>query len=175
MEKGLVHIYYGNGKGKTTAAIGLAIRAAGNDMSVVFAQFLKSAQTGEINAFSMLPQINVLRGDESCTFTFTMDAEMRKKCLSAHNAVFGRAVELCHNNQVDLLVLDEIIDAYSHDLINKEQLVDFIKNKPESVEVVLTGRNPACELVELADYVSEIRKIRHPFDKGVRARIGIEK
>ena len=161
MEKGFIHIYCGNGKGKTTAAIGLSIRASGSGMNVLFVQFMKSAETGELNVLTALPRITVLRGKE--------------KSLAAHNLVFREAVLSCRDGRTDLLVLDEAIGAYNRELLDREELLDFLRNKPESVEVVLTGRNPPQELLELADYVSEIQKVKHPFDKGIGARKGIEK
>jgi cob(I)alamin adenosyltransferase len=160
MEKGLIQIYCGDGKGKTTAALGLSVRALGSGMNVLFVQFLKSVETGELNTLAALSQIRVLRGTD--------------KSLSAHNSIFREAVLLCRSGQAELLVLDEVIGAYNRELVDREALLDFLRNKPEFVEVVLTGRNPPQELLELADYVSEIRKAKHPFDRGISARKGIE-
>ena len=148
MERGLIHIYCGDGKGKTTAAIGLSVRAAGSGMRVLFVQFLKKAETSELNILTKLPQITVLRPSEDESWTDT---------------------------QADLLVLDEAIGAYNRGAIDRTKLLAFLKHKPESLEVEMTGRNPPGELIDLADYVSEIKKIKHPFDSGIRARTGIEK
>jgi len=174
MNNGLIHIYYGDGKGKTTAAVGLAVRAAGNGMKVRIVQFLKSAPTGELKILED-SGIRVLRGDKNCTFTNLMDEEMRQACLLSHNAILDEAINTCVNEQIDLLVLDEIIGAYNHALVDRNKLLGFLKNKPARAEIVLTGRDPAPELLELADYISEIKKIKHPFDRGVAARTGIEK
>ncbi|NDL68346.1 cob(I)yrinic acid a,c-diamide adenosyltransferase [Anaerotalea alkaliphila] len=175
MDRGLIHIYCGDGKGKTTASIGLAVRAAGRDLKVVFAQFLKSAPTGELKILAAIPQVTHLRGDENCTFSFGMDAEQRSKCYASHAAVLNQSIALCEKGLVDVLVLDEIIGAYNSGLVDKERLLYFIKNKPESVEVVLTGRNPCRELIALGDYVSEIKNVKHPYDAGIPARTGIER
>lgn len=171
----MIHLYCGDGKGKTTAAIGLSIRAAGRGLKVLFLQFLKSMQTGELHVLSGVEGITILRGDENCTFTFKMDEEKRRKCFASHMEIFQQAMEACENGIVDLLVLDEAVGAYQHDLIEKEKLINFLLNKPLGLEVVMTGRNPAEELMALSDYITEMKKIKHPFDKGISARIGIEK
>lgn len=175
MQEGLIHIYCGDGKGKTTAAVGLSVRAAGRGFRVLFVQFLKSAQTGELNILSGISQVTIFRGDKNCTFTFQMDEEQREKCLLSHMQIFDQAINMCNDGLVDLLILDEIIGTYNQRLIDRDKLLLFLKNKPKALEVVMTGRNPAEELVELSDYVSEIKKVKHPFDKGINARIGIEK
>lgn len=174
MQEGLIHIYCGDGKGKTTAAIGLALRAAGCNFRVVIVQFLKSAQTGELNILSQIPNIKVLRGNENCTFTFKMNEDQRKNCLLSHTAILNQAIELCNSGQVDMLILDEVIAAYNSELIDKEKLLCFLKNKPNSIEIIMTGRNPADELLEICNYISEIKKIKHPYDMGITARRGIE-
>lgn len=175
MDNGLIHIYCGDGKGKTTASIGLAVRAAGRGFRVLIVQFLKSTPTGEINILASIPQIKILRGDDSCTFTINMNEEKRAKCLLSHTEILNKAIALSMEGSVDLLVLDEIMAAYNNSLVDKAALLGFLRNKPSTLEVVMTGRNPASELIELSDYVSEIKKIKHPYDKGINARIGIEK
>lgn len=174
MNKGLVHIYCGDGKGKTTAAMGLSIRAAGRDLKVLIVQFLKSQKTGELDSLKKIENIKVLRGDENCTFTFKMTDDQKVGALKAHMKILNEAIEDCRSGKVNLLVLDEIMAAYNHDLVDKEILINFIKNKPINLEIVMTGRNPKEELLNLADYISEIKKVKHPYDNGITARIGIE-
>lgn len=175
MEQGLIHIYCGNGKGKTTACLGLTIRCAGHGNKVLFVQFLKSRSTGELNSLELLPNIEVLRGKETKKFTFQMTAEEKQEVLREHEQLFTRIKTKLNQENVQLLVLDEIIGACNTGVFDENQLLDFLKTKPQGLEVVLSGRDPSPELLKLADYVSEICKRKHPFDKGVPARTGIEK
>ncbi|WP_337366017.1 cob(I)yrinic acid a,c-diamide adenosyltransferase [Phascolarctobacterium sp.] len=175
MEQGLIHIYCGNGKGKTTACLGLTIRCAGHGNKVLFVQFLKSRPTGELNSLELLPNIEVFRGKETKKFTFQMTLEEKQEVLREHEQLFTRIKTKLTQENVQLLVLDEIIGACNTGVFDENQLLDFLKTKPQRLEVVLSGRDPSPELLELADYVSEICKRKHPFDKGIPARSGIEK
>ena len=157
MEHGLIHIYCGDGKGKTTACLGLSIRCAGHGNKVLFVQFLKSRLTGELKSLELLSNIEVLRGKETKKFTFQMTADEKQEVLREHMRLFARIKTKLEQEEVRLLVLD------------------FLKNKPQSLEVVLSGRNPSSALLDLADYVSEVCKRKHPFDNGIAARVGIEK
>lgn len=172
---GLVHIYYGDGKGKTSAAIGLAIRAAGHGLNVLILQLLKTQYTGELNILDNIPNIRILRGKGVSDFSFSMTDEQKKICTATHNYNLGNIIEDARGGSVDLLILDEVIGAYNRELLDRRMLINFIKNKPAQMELVLTGRNPPPELLELADYASEIKKIKHPFDNGIGARLGIER
>lgn len=172
---GLIHIYCGDGKGKTTAAIGLAVRCSGHGNKVLLVQFLKSRPTGELTSLALLPGIELLRGKETKKFTFQMNAEEKAEVLKEHVALFARVRQKCREEQVDLLILDEIIGACNTGVFPLAELLSFLRSKPQELEVVLTGRNPAPQLVELADYVSEICKRKHPFDKGIAARTGVER
>lgn len=172
---GLIHIYTGNGKGKTTAACGLGIRAWGNGMRVLMVQFLKGSDTGEIKCFEKLGDNFVFhRGRKVKGFVWNMTKEQledtRNICLEdlewVKNAI--------NSSDFDLLIMDEIMASISNGFLRINEVADFLKNKPEKLEVVLTGRNAPKELVELADYVSEINPQKHPFEKGVPARKGIE-
>ncbi len=172
---GLIHIYCGDGKGKTTAAIGLAVRCSGHGNHVLFVQFLKSRPTGELKSLALLPDIELMRGKETKKFTFQMNAAEKAEVLREHLALFAKVKEKCAAEKIDLLILDEVIGACNTGVFDKNILADFLRSKPQQLEVVLTGRNPAPELVELADYVSEICKRKHPFDKGIPARTGVER
>lgn len=174
MDTGLIHIYYGDGKGKTTASLGLVLRCAGRGGKILFAQFLKGRPTGELEALKALPQITVLRGKAILKFTFQMtDAEKQATC-EAQTALLQKVRDFCEMHHPDLAVCDELVGACALGLVPEEQVLDFLKDKPAHTEVVLTGRDPSPALLDLADYVSEIKKIKHPFDRGLAARIGIE-
>ena len=172
---GLIHIYCGDGKGKTTAAVGLAVRCAGRGNKVLLVQFLKSRDSGELYSLAKLPDIEVIRGKESKKFTFQMNEEEKHTLLIEHNKMFEQVLAKIKNGGYSLLILDEVIGALNAKVFEMPKLIEFLRHKPENLEVVLTGRNPAPELVEIADYVSEMRKVKHPMDKGIMAREGIEK
>lgn len=175
MEKGLIHIYCGDGKGKTTASIGLAIRALGRGYRVIFLQFLKWQDTGEITILSGLANAEIIRGtDLPQKFTWSMCEAEKVILLEKHNEMFRKATSLCGSGKC-LLVMDELIGTYDMGLIDKKMVLNFLQNKPAGLEIAMTGRNPADELVALADYVSEVKKIKHPMDQGITARDGIEK
>lgn len=172
---GLIHIYCGDGKGKTTAAVGLAVRCAGRGNKVLLVQFLKSRDSGELYSLAKLPDIEIMRGKESKKFTFQMNEEEKLALLIEHNKMFEQVLAKIKNGGYSLLILDEVIGALNAKVFEMPKLIEFLRHKPENLEVVLTGRNPAPELVEIADYVSEMRKVKHPMDKGIMAREGIEK
>ena len=175
MEKGLIHIYCGDGKGKTTASLGLAVRAAGRGFKVLILQFLKSQDTGEIPTLEKIPEITVLRSNKVFGFTFQMTDQEKEECRAVHDELLEQGIRMAQSGQTDLLILDEIISTCNYNLVNGDNLINFLKNKPATMEVVLTGRNPSEELLEIADYVSEIKKVKHPYDRGIKARIGIER
>ena len=171
MDTGLIHIYCGDGKGKTTASLGLVLRCAGRGGKILFAQFLKGRPTGELESLKALPQVTVLRGKAILKFTFQMtDAEKQATC-EAQTALLQKVRDFCEMHHPDLAVCDELVGACALGLVPEEQVLDFLKDKPAHTEVVLTGRDPSPALLDLADYVSEIKKIKHPFDRGLAARI----
>ncbi len=173
--KGLIHIYEGSGKGKTTAGVGLAVRCAGCGFLVVYSQFLKDGSTGEMNILRQIPQIRVMVEEKHFPFSFLMTPEQKAEASQYYTSLFHQVTSCAADNQARLLVMDELLDLCNADLISLDLVTDFLKNKPEELEVVMTGRNPKPELVELADYYTKMDKIKHPFDQGVRARAGIEK
>lgn len=175
MEQGLIHIYCGDGKGKTTACIGLAMRCAGRGNKVLLVQFLKSRPTGELKSLEYVPNIEVMRGKETKKFTFQMTDHEKQQVLLEHEQLFKKVLEKCQEEKMDLLILDEIIGACNTGVFDSASLLEFLKKKPLNMEVVLSGRNPQPELVDLADYVSEVKKIKHPYEKGIPARTGIER
>ena len=170
---GLIHLYCGDGKGKTTAATGLALRAAGAGRRVLFVQFFKDGSSAEVKALRSVPGVAVRICPVQHGFFRDMDDETRRRAVADFTALFEAAAAEAAEN-ADLLVLDEAVSACNHGMIPKDALLRFLREKPEGLEVVLTGRDPAPELLELADYVTEMRKIRHPYDRGIRARKGVE-
>lgn len=169
---GLIHIYCGNGKGKTTAAIGLAIRAAGAGKRVVFAQFFKDGSSSEISVLKAVENIQTVHCNTVRGFWKRMDDAQKVKASKDYTNFFSEIIKLAKD--ADLLVLDEIISACNHGTVAEAAVLDFLCDKPKNLEVALTGRNPSETLLELADYVSEIKKVKHPYDCGIAAREGIE-
>lgn len=169
---GLVHIYCGDGKGKTTAAVGLAVRAAGAGKNVVFTQFFKDGSSSEIGVLRGIRNIRVMHCRTVPGFWRRMDDAQRAKASADYTRLFADAVEAAKD--ADLLILDEILSACNHGAVAEDLLTDFLRGKPETLEVVLTGRNPSAALLDRADYVTEMRKCRHPYDRGIPARKGIE-
>ncbi len=172
--KGLIHMYEGDGKGKTTAAVGLAVRCAGCGFPVVYAQFLKDGSSGEIAVLERIPEITVKVCTTSFGFTFRMDEETKIRAKKAYEDLFLQAAESAKAQSCRLLVLDEVLDACNRGLLDPELVLGFLNERPEELEVVLTGREPGMEFKELADYITVMKKERHPFEKGIPARKGIE-
>ena len=172
--EGYIHLYCGDGKGKTTAAAGLALRCAGKGGKVVIVQLLKGRNAGELVMFRKLPQVFVVEGPERVKFTSQMTPKEREEYRGLYTALFRAAIREAREQEAAMLVLDEVIGAVNSEMVPLEELVEFLKTKPKSLEVVLTGRDPAPCLLELADYITEMKKLRHPFDQGIFARQGIE-
>ena len=174
-EKGLIHFYYGSGKGKTTAALGLALRAAGCGQNVVVVQLLKDWKCGELNAFSHLPNVTVLRGKSSGgVFVRDMSDDEKAETTAIHNENLKKAMELQKIGQCELLVLDEAADALRLGVLDADLFKELLENKPDRLELVITGHSSDEWLVSKADYVTEMVKHKHPYDNGVPARKGIE-
>jgi cob(I)alamin adenosyltransferase len=166
----MIHIYTGDGKGKTTAALGLALRSAGRGKKVVIVQFMKGADTGELRSLALLPGITVLRNKQHYGFFNRVGAETQSRIIDDNNNSLTEALGL----PCDLLALDEVFSAYSMGALDRNVIDSLVLEKNEARELVLTGRNPPRHIIDAADYVSEIRKIKHPYDLGVEAREGIE-
>ncbi len=175
MKQGLTHVYYGNGKGKTTAAIGLGIRAWGCGLTVVLLQFLKDAATGELKALEQLEGFKVLRGKaKGKLFSKDMNDEEKALTQSIHEANLNQALSLVKEGNCDVLILDEALDAYRLGLLKEDALRPLVFEKPEALELVITGHTPVDWIVDHADYVTEMVKQKHPYDRGIVARRGIE-
>ena len=176
MENGLIHIYCGDGKGKTTAAMGLGMRAAGREMKVLLTQFLKSNTSGELNSIEKLKDyFHIVKGEPVGKFVWNMNDEEKEAAKIEHTNRFNDIVKKAIDEKYEVLILDEIIATINIGFIDLELVTEFLKSKPKSLEVVMTGRDPKEELIELANYVSEIKCIKHPFNDGIPSRIGIEK
>ncbi len=174
--QGLVHLYTGNGKGKTTAALGLALRALGRDRKVAVVQFLKrtSVKTGEmVFAEKMDGPLSIQQFGASRFAT-----KQEKQAVEESGQTVARGWEVARklvaSDEHDLVVLDEITHVVKNGQVPLEELIEVVKGKARSVELVLTGRYAPPELLEVCDYVTEMREIKHPYHNGVRAREGTE-
>lgn len=172
--KGCIHIYCGDGKGKTSAAIGLAVRAAGRGQKVLVARFLKTDHSGEVPVLGQIPGITVLACQKTFGFVSRMSEAQKEEAAVYYSALFAAAVRKAAEEDYDVLVLDEILAACNYGLAEENQVIRFLKSRQDKLEVVLTGRDPSEAFLELADYVSEIQMRKHPFTAGLRAREGIE-
>ena len=175
MEQGLMQIYTGDGKGKTTAALGQAMRALGRGLKVVMIQFLKGEETGEVLFIRKhAPGFEICRCNTQKKFPWEMnDAEielLKKETMEG----FGRAKEIVDQNGCDLLILDEVIGALNRTYIPFGELKELLAARPGSMELILTGRGADSKLIAHADLVTEMKNIKHPFEKGIPARVGIE-
>jgi cob(I)alamin adenosyltransferase len=174
--RGLTLVFTGNGKGKTTAAVGLTVRAAGNRMRVFFLQFIKGQwKSGEREVLRNLPNVDL----EVTGRGFTIERLRNPKIpLEDHAAAAAHgwqvAQQIVQEGEYDVVVLDEVLGAVKAGLVPLDQLVELVRSKPPEVHLVLTGRNAPPELVEVADLVSEIQPIKHPLQQGIKAQRGIE-
>lgn len=166
----MIHIYCGDGKGKTTASIGLAVRMAGYGKKVLFMQFLKGSYTGELEILQKSENITVIRCDKNYGFFRSMTDSGKENIIKCHNENLEYVLK--NTDSFDMIVLDEIFVAYNYDLADREKVKKIVEKYKG--ELVMTGREPQEWFVERADYVSEIKKIKHPYDKGITAREGIE-
>ena len=168
---GLVIVNTGNGKGKSTAAFGTALRAAGNGMRVLIVQFLKGKwKTGECEAFRQFPNVEFRAMGEG----FTWDTKDRERDTRVALDAWNYARERILAGQTDLVVLDELLYALDYGYVPIAEVLAALRARPERVHVILTGRNAKPELIELADLVTEMRDVKHPYKKGVKAQRGIE-
>lgn len=169
----MIHIYCGDGKGKTTCAFGLALRAAGRGKGVVVAQFLKSEDSGERLALLAISNVELLPLPEKIKFTFAMDEVERQEAAALSLALLD-GVERALEAGADLAVLDECCAVVSTGLLPLERVTALLDRWGSEREIILTGRNPNQELTLRADYITEMKKIRHPYDKGLPSRLGVE-
>lgn len=175
---GCIHIYCGDGKGKTTAAAGLAIRMAGSGGQVIIARFLKNDDSGEVTILRDTKGIYVFPCEKDFGFTWQMSEEQKLEAGIYYEELLSKAFYMAHGlsggGKTVLLILDEVCAALNSGLIKESQLLALLDMRSENMEIVMTGRNPSDMMIERAHYVSEIQKIKHPFDHGTGARKGIE-
>ncbi len=187
-KEGLVHVLTGDGNGKTTSAVGIAARAAGRGLKVAFVQFLKGGFSGELASLEKLG-VRVISKTKSCPNAAQHEKQLAEKgfiifCKGCFNTndrdrglcaeAFEKSKEFSSSGKYDLLILDEIFWAVIENLVTNEQLLALIAGRHPSCELVLTGRGATPEVEKAADYVSYVGKIKHPFDKGVLSRSGVD-
>ncbi|GAW91048.1 cob(I)yrinic acid a,c-diamide adenosyltransferase [Calderihabitans maritimus] len=173
LEKGLVQLYTGDSKGKTTAALGLSLRAVGHGFRVFIVQFLKTGQNyGELKSIARLyPEVQIKSfGAPGFIAVRGIQEEDRILAREAMDFVW----DLIKNPRAEIIILDEITNALYYNLIDVKEVLELIRHKPEGVELVMTGRNAPEELIQAADLVTEMRSIKHPYQKGIGSRRGIE-
>ena len=169
---GLVHVYTGNGKGKTTAALGLALRALGHDFKIHIIQFMKgNIDYGELKSLENIDGITLVQGGRE---DFVNPDDPDPIDLALARDAFELAKKVLNSGEYDMVILDELNITTAWKLIPLAEVIELIKSKPEDVELVLTGRYAPEELLELADYVTEMKEVKHPYEKGIDACDGIE-
>lgn len=200
---GCIHIYCGDGKGKTTAAVGLAVRMAGCGGRVVAARFLKNDDSGELVSLRQIPGVTVIPSRKVFGFTWQMTKEQKAEAALYYRGLleegFQRAAEEVKEREAEtgreekreagtsgclgtpedsrpcvLLILDEVCAAVNSGLLPESAVLELLDQRPRGMEVVMTGREPRESFLSRADYVTEMKKITHPFDRGISARKGIE-
>lgn len=174
MSMGLLHVYHGEGKGKTTAAIGLAVRAAGAGNQVIFSQFMKGGRTAELQILGELRQVRILRSPKAFPFYSQMTELQKQELTEIHNQLIRQMLQAVREKSCQVLVLDEVTYPISWGLLDIKLLQELLDQTRNRAEVVCTGRNPADWLLERADYITEMRAVRHPYERGIQAREGIE-
>ncbi|MCM8899984.1 cob(I)yrinic acid a,c-diamide adenosyltransferase [Caldicoprobacter algeriensis] len=175
MEVGYVQVYTGDGKGKTTAALGQGLRAVGRGLKVVMVQFLKGIESGELEAVKRLdPQFTIMRFAETRKFFWQLTDEEKEQLKEKTQQEMQQLEQLMKKGSCDVLILDEIMAAIHGGLVSVEQICRLIDDKPKGMELILTGRNVPREIADRADLITEMRNVKHYLNKGVPARKGIE-
>lgn len=165
----MIHIYCGNGKGKTTAALGLAVRMTGAGGRVHICQFMKGSETSELTSLKRLG-IRVRRLSKDHGFSRNMTDDVKKAVRAEHDAMLDE----CLGDECDLLILDEIFSAVNNGLADKDKALQVMHLVSHFTDIVLTGRDPADEFLSDADYITDMNCVRHPYQRGICARKGIE-
>jgi len=171
MKKGFLQIYTGDGKGKTTAALGLALRAAGHGLRTYIAQFMKGQTYGELKSINLVPEMEIEQFGKD-TFIHIDQATPKDIQMAQHG--LRKAKEKMLSGEFSIIILDEINMAVYFKLLTVTEVLDFISAKPKSIELILTGRRAPDELIQRADLVTEMKEIKHYYSQGVDARDGIE-
>lgn len=175
MKNGLVHIYTGDGKGKTTAALGLAFRAAGHEKKTYILQFLKGRKTGELNLINQISKIKLEKVNKTGKFYIQMNKKEKMELKNTTQQAWNNLRRwLIDDQSFEIIILDELLGALHNKLVSIKQVITLIREKPSSKELILTGRGAPDELIEMADYVTEMKMVKHPYQKNISARKGIE-
>jgi len=169
--RGMVHVYTGNGKGKTTAALGLAIRAVGAGKKVFIAQFVKGMKYSELNSLAEINNIDVKQYGLDC---FIVN-KPKKEDIEAARKGLKESAEILKNGEYDIVILDEANIAVYFELFSIEELIGIVENRKKNIEVIITGRYADPMLIDFADLVTEMREVKHYYRQGIEARTGIEK
>lgn len=172
--RGLIQIYTGEGKGKTTAALGQGIRACGRGFRVIMIQFLKTSDSGELEILKKIDGFDVYRFQTQEGFYWKLDEAGKQKVAAETKKALEFAERVMSEDMCDMLILDEILGAFSNGLLDLEGLLNLLGKKPEGMELIMTGRGAPKELIEKADLVTHMQKVKHPLDMGIGARRGIE-
>jgi cob(I)alamin adenosyltransferase len=168
---GMVHVYTGKGKGKTTAAFGLAIRAVGAEKNVYIAQFVKGMKYSELKSLKKIEKIKI----KQYGLNYFIKGKAEQEDINAARKGLKEVARILKSGEYELVILDEANIAVYYDLFSAEELIEAIDNRSIEVEVVITGRYAADKIIEYADLVTEMKEIKHYYQKGVKARVGIEK
>lgn len=171
MRKGYIQVYTGNGKGKTTAILGLSLRAAGAGLKVFIVQFLKKRRSSEHKALERFKDLITIKQYGT---RFFKKGEFTKSDIEATKKGFEEVKDIISSKRYNLVILDEINVAIHYKLLSLDDVINVLKSKPEGTEIILTGRYADEKIIELADLVTEVREIKHYYKKGVKARKGIE-
>lgn len=176
MKQGYVHFYYGDGKGKTTAAAGMTLRCAGHGLRVLFSQFLKSGYSGEITALKHVAEsVDTRRFHSQKRAVWEMTVDERCRLAEESREGLKTVAAAVERNNYSLVVLDELLNAVKGDLLEADEICRFLENRNPAVEYVLTGRILPDAVRPYGDYITQMVKIRHPYDEGVTARLGVER
>ena len=171
-EKGLLMVHTGKGKGKSTAAMGLVLRALGHHMKVGIVQFVKGAwKTGERDVLARFPDLVAIRAMGE---GFTWETQDRERDIRAARQAWDMAKAMIADPELKMVVLDELNIVLRYDYLPLDEVIDVLKNKPRDLHVVVTGRNAKPELIEIADLVTEMTEVKHPFKAGIKAQAGVE-
>ena len=168
---GLVHVYTGNGKGKTTAALGMCVRAVGHGLRALVVQFMKTGGTYGEGSLD-LPGLRVVPSGHSC-LVFSKEITQQDRDMAAEG--LATAAEAMRAGEYDIVVLDEVNVAIKLGLLDARDVVDAVRSRAAGVEVVLTGRYAPPEILDIADYITEMREVRHPYQRGVLSRKGVDR
>ena len=173
--KGYIHIYMGDGKGKTTCALGLAFRSIGAGFKVMMVQFLKNWHTSELDSINLLgDKFEIFRIESKKDFTYNLHEEELKLLKEEIKIELNKTKEFISSGDYDLIILDEVLGAIQGGFIDESEIIEIMKNKPMNLELILTGRNASEDIIDNADLVSRIDKVKHYYDNGILARVGIE-